>query len=73
MLDAIVGVRVQDETGAKYTVTGHKRLHDIYIVLQDTLGKETLVSLERYDNMTQIADGRSWEDYAKVPYTIRAW
>lgn len=73
LLNDIIGVRVQDETGAKYTVIGWKDLHAIYIVLRDTLGNDTLVNLDRYDQMIQIADGKSWEDYAKVPYTISAW
>lgn len=74
MLDSIIGLRCQDETGAKYTVKGYKKLHDIYIVLEDTLGNESMVNLKRYDEMIQIGDNtRTWEDYAKVPYTISAF
>ena len=55
ILDAILGVRVTDETGIEYLVVGYKKLHDIYVVLEDTLGNESLVNLERYDEMIQIA------------------
>ncbi len=72
ILDSIIGSRVQDETGAKYTVKGYKNLHQIYIVLEDTLGKETLVNLDRYDDLISIDREVNWDDVAPVPYTITA-
>jgi hypothetical protein len=74
ILDSIIGLRCQDETGAKYTVKGYKQLHQVYIILETSMGNEILVNLERYDDMIQLGnDTRTWEDYAKVPYTISAF
>jgi hypothetical protein len=72
ILNEIIGSRVQDETGAKYTVKGYKNLHQVYIILEDTLGNETLVNLDRYDNMISIDREVNWDDVAPVPYTITA-
>lgn len=72
MFSDIIGTRIQDETGAKYTVLG---VQNGYIILQDTLDNETLVNLDRYDEMVTlpINNPKKWEEIGPFPYTISAW